>query len=216
MQAVKCYDRGTLRQWNGIQLAVPKNCSPETDLNAHALSRSRGRDGLSTFVDRTAIHPAFIRAIGLTRRYMFQKLSMKTTLFLLAVMAFLESRLLSQDNRSTAPGPTRPVRGGFGGPIELGPDDKSAFPPVPETFDQARDGIGHGKLEMVEYSSKSVGTTRKALVYTPPGYSEAKKYPGFYSCTVMGGVEEECHGVGLRRLFFKNWMVVSRAGRLSG
>jgi hypothetical protein len=42
---------------------------------------------------------------------------------------------------------------------------------VPEGFDMARDGIAHGKLEMVEYDSKSVGNKRKALVYTPPDYS---------------------------------------------
>lgn len=48
-------------------------------------------------------------------------------------------------------------RRGFGGPIELKPDDKPAFPDAPEGFDQARDGITHGKLEMVEYDSKSVG-----------------------------------------------------------
>jgi hypothetical protein len=69
----------------------------------------------------------------------------------------------------------RPRRGGFGGPIVLNEDDKPAFPPVPEGFDQARDGIAHGKLEMVEYDSKSVGTRRKALVYTPPGYSAGRQ-----------------------------------------
>src|SRR3954471_10987358 len=45
-------------------------------------------------------------------------------------------------------------RGGAGGPITLGPDDKPAFPPVPEGFDKPRDGIARGSLEMVEYDSK--------------------------------------------------------------
>lgn len=85
----------------------------------------------------------------------------------------------------------RPRRGGFGGPIELGPDDKPAFPPVPEGFDRPRDGIAHGKLEMVEYDSKSVGTRRKALVYTPPGYSADAKYPVLYLLHGIGGDEEE-------------------------
>ena len=82
-------------------------------------------------------------------------------------------------------------RGGFGGPIELGPDDKAAFPPVPASFDQKRDGIAHGTLEMVEYDSKSVGNKRKALVYTPPGYSPGTKYPVLYLLHGIGGDEEE-------------------------
>ncbi len=80
---------------------------------------------------------------------------------------------------------------GFGGPIELKPDDKPAFPPVPEGFDKARDGIAQGKLEMVEYDSKSVGNKRKALVYTPPGYSADTKYPVLYLLHGIGGDEEE-------------------------
>jgi enterochelin esterase-like enzyme len=90
--------------------------------------------------------------------------------------------------------PTQPAsgrRGGFGGPITLGPDDKPAFPPVPEGFDKPRDGIAHGSLEMVEYDSKTVSNKRKALVYTPPGYSTNTKYPVLYLLHGIGGDEEE-------------------------
>jgi hypothetical protein len=62
-------------------------------------------------------------------------------------------------------------RGGFGGPIVLGPDDKAAFPHAPEGFDKRREGIEHGKLERVDYDSKTVGVKRWMEVYTPPGYS---------------------------------------------
>lgn len=85
----------------------------------------------------------------------------------------------------------RPRRGGFGGPIVLNEDDKPAFPPVPEGFDRVRDGIAHGRLEMVEYDSKSVGNRRKALVYTPPGYSAETRYPVLYLLHGIGGDEEE-------------------------
>src|ERR1051325_3014316 len=71
-------------------------------------------------------------------------------------------------------------RRGFGGPIELKPDDKPAFPNPSEGFDKQREGIAHGKLEMVEYDSKSVGNKRKALGYRPPDYSAAKRYPALY------------------------------------
>ena len=82
-------------------------------------------------------------------------------------------------------------RGGFGGPIVLGPDDKPAFPPVPDGFDKAREGIERGKLERVDYDSKSVGVKRWMQVYTPPGYSNDKKYPVLYLLHGIGGNERE-------------------------
>ena len=87
----------------------------------------------------------------------------------------------------------RPRRGpgGFGGPIELKPDDKPAFDDPPAGFDKKRDDIPHGKLEMIEYDSKTVGTTRKMQVYTPPGYSKDKKYPVLYLLHGIGGDETE-------------------------
>lgn len=81
--------------------------------------------------------------------------------------------------------------GGFGGPIELRADDVPAFPNPPEGFDKAREGTQRGKLEMVEYDSKSVGNKRKALVYTPPGYSADQKYPVLYLLHGIGGDENE-------------------------
>ena len=81
--------------------------------------------------------------------------------------------------------------GGFGGPIVLGPDDKAAFDDPPAGFNQKRDDIPHGKLEMVEYESKTVGTTRKMNVYTPPGYSKDQKYPVLYLLHGIGGDETE-------------------------
>ncbi len=96
------------------------------------------------------------------------------------------------------------ARGGFGGPIELGPDDKRAFPPVPEGFDKAREGVAHGQLEMVEYDSKSVGNKRKALVYTPPGYSAGTKYPVLYLLHGIGGDEEEWRRGGQPNVILDN------------
>ena len=80
-------------------------------------------------------------------------------------------------------------RGGFGGPITLGPDDKEAFPKAPEGFDKPRDDIEHGKLERVDYDSTTVGVKRWMEVYTPPGYSKDKKYPVLYLLHGIGGNE---------------------------
>ena len=85
------------------------------------------------------------------------------------------------------PGP----RAAFGRPIVLEADDKPAFEDPPAGFKSRRDGISHGKLEMVEYDSKTVGTKRKMQVYTPPGYSKETKYPVLYLLHGIGGDENE-------------------------
>jgi alpha-N-arabinofuranosidase len=82
-------------------------------------------------------------------------------------------------------------RGGFGGPIELKPDDRAAFPNPPDGFDKTREGIEHGKLEKVYYESTSVGAKRWMQVYTPPGYSAEHKYPVLYLLHGIGGNERE-------------------------
>jgi len=82
-------------------------------------------------------------------------------------------------------------RGGFGGPIELGPDDKPAFADPPAGFNARRENVPHGELTMVEYDSKTVGTRRKMLVYTPPGHSTDRKYPVLYLLHGIGGDETE-------------------------
>jgi enterochelin esterase-like enzyme len=82
-------------------------------------------------------------------------------------------------------------RGGFGGPIVLGPDDKAAFPNPPAGFDKPREGVAKGKLERVDYDSKTVGVKRWMQVYTPPGYSKDKKYPQLYMLHGIGGNERE-------------------------
>lgn len=105
----------------------------------------------------------------------------------------------------------RSGRGGFGGPIVLGSDDKPAFPPAPEGFDKARDGITHGKIEIVEYDSKSVGNKRKSLVYTPPGYSAEIKYPVLYLLHGIGGDEEEWRRGGHPEIILDNLIADKKA-----
>ncbi|MBC7889716.1 MAG: esterase family protein [Ferruginibacter sp.] len=82
------------------------------------------------------------------------------------------------------PGPPR-------GPIVLAADDTEAFPHAPAGFDKKRENIMHGKTDSVQYDSKIVGTRRKLLIYTPPGYSAGKKYPVLYLLHGIGGTERE-------------------------
>lgn len=65
------------------------------------------------------------------------------------------------------------------------------IPPPPAGFDTPRTGVDAGKLELVEYESKTVGIKRKARVYTPPQYSADKKYPVLYLLHGIGGDENE-------------------------
>ena len=93
---------------------------------------------------------------------------------------------------ATQPAGSGARRGGRGNrQIVLGPDDKQVYPDPPAGFNAKRDGIPHGKLEMIEYDSKTVGTKRKMQVYTPPGYSKDKKYPVLYLLHGIGGDETE-------------------------
>ena len=69
---------------------------------------------------------------------------------------------------------------------------------APAGFDSFRAGIPHGKIDTVQYYSKTVGSRRKALVYTPPSWSRRNKYPVLYLLHGIGGDEKE-NCIGLRR-----------------
>ncbi|HVO74921.1 MAG TPA: alpha/beta hydrolase-fold protein [Ignavibacteriaceae bacterium] len=62
---------------------------------------------------------------------------------------------------------------------------------APQGFDSLRTRILHGKIDSIYYPSKTVGTKRKALIYTPPGFSKSKKYPVLYLLHGIGGDEKE-------------------------
>jgi len=105
----------------------------------------------------------------------------------------------------------RPGGGGFGGPITLNPDDVQAFPEPPEGIIADRADVPHGKLEMIEYDSKSVGARRKTYVYTPPGYSPEKKYPVLYLLHGIGGDETEWHRFAKPNLLMDNLLAEGKA-----
>ncbi len=63
--------------------------------------------------------------------------------------------------------------------------------PAPEGYDIYRNSIPHGTIDSITYKSKTVGNERKALVYTPPGYSRDEKYPVLYLLHGIGGDEKE-------------------------
>jgi enterochelin esterase-like enzyme len=67
--------------------------------------------------------------------------------------------------------------------------EEAPLAPAPAGFDARREGIERGKVETVEYDSKSVGAKRKLVVYTPPGYSKETRYPVLYLLHGIGDDE---------------------------
>lgn len=61
---------------------------------------------------------------------------------------------------------------------------------VPQDFDAIHSSIAHGKIDTVTYVSTTVGTNRRALVYTPPGFNKNKKYPVLYLLHGISGDEK--------------------------
>jgi len=122
----------------------------------------------------------------------------------------------AQANAAATPAADSPRRGaggpgGFGRQITLGPDDKQVFPDPPAGFNARRDDIPHGNLEMISYESRSVGTTRKMQVYTPPGYSRDKKYPVLYLLHGIGGDETEWHRFATPNVLLDNLIAEGKA-----
>jgi enterochelin esterase-like enzyme len=68
---------------------------------------------------------------------------------------------------------------------------QDAVKPASTGFDVLRESIAHGNIDSITYQSKTVGNKRKALVYTPPGYTKKNKYPVLYLLHGIGGDEKE-------------------------
>ena len=73
----------------------------------------------------------------------------------------------------------------------LGTWAQSPIPHAQAGFDIEKAEIAKGKVDTVSYDSKTVGVKRKALVYTPPGFSKKTKYPVLYLLHGIGGDELE-------------------------
>ncbi|WP_294201161.1 alpha/beta hydrolase-fold protein [uncultured Chryseobacterium sp.] len=75
---------------------------------------------------------------------------------------------------------------------------------APAGFDVANTGIPHGKIDSIQYPSKTVGVTRKALIYTPPGFKKGNKYPVLYLLHGIGGDEKEWYKNGTPQIILDN------------
>lgn len=81
---------------------------------------------------------------------------------------------------------------------------QSTISQAPAGFDQLKPDISKGKIDTLIYFSSTVGTDRKTLVYTPPGYSDSKKYPVLYLLHGIGGDEKEWLNNGQPQVILDN------------
>src|SRR5690606_27458846 len=73
--------------------------------------------------------------------------------------------------------------------------------------------VPHGKVTYEYYQSKTLGTTRQLLVYTPPGYdpSGKTKYPVLYLIHGGSDTEETWTKVGRANLIADNLIAERKA-----
>jgi enterochelin esterase-like enzyme len=70
-------------------------------------------------------------------------------------------------------------------------ENLDAYPAAPEGFNVVRENIPHGEVKIVEYDSRTLGLRRLLRIYTPPGYSAARKYPVLYLHHGLGNTSTE-------------------------
>jgi len=75
---------------------------------------------------------------------------------------------------------------------------------APQGFDSLRTDIPHGKIDTITYASATVGTNRRAIIYTPPGFSKKNKYSVLYLLHGIGGDEKEWLNGGKPQVILDN------------
>ncbi len=71
-------------------------------------------------------------------------------------------------------------------------------------FDEPKATVASGSIDTITYASTTVGTNRRALVYTPPGYDQTKRYPVLYLLHGIGGDEKEWFNQGRPHVILDN------------
>jgi enterochelin esterase-like enzyme len=87
----------------------------------------------------------------------------------------------------------------------------TAYPNAPAGFDVRQPGIQSGRVEPIEYDSKVTGNKRPAVVYTPPGYSTARKYPVLYLLHGIGGTQNHWTQFGAADAILDNLIAANKA-----
>ncbi len=121
---------------------------------------------------------------------------MKNTFLISALLLLFQVGIIAQNTPKQTAGSEYP--------------NKEIFKTIPEGFDTPKTGIQHGKVDTIVYNSTTVGNARKALIYTPPGYSKNKKYPVLYLLHGIGGDEKEWLNQGKPQVILDNLYAVKK------
>lgn len=127
---------------------------------------------------------------------------MRAMFLSMAVLVWMGGAPLLQPATAAAPGADTTAQPGEA--AQQGEADRQAYPEPPPGIDAHRADIPHGKLEMIEYDSRTVGTRRKMHVYTPPDYSSDRAYPVLYLLHGIGGDETEWYRFARPNLLMDN------------
>src|SRR2546427_3113771 len=122
----------TLKQ-DGASVTGKANVDREGEKREAELKEGKVEGDTVTFVERLKIQDNDVR-ITYTG-----KISGNEIKFTRQVGEFGKSEATAKREGGAAAAPGQRGRGGFGGPIELKPDDKPAFPNPPEGFDKSRE-----------------------------------------------------------------------------
>lgn len=121
---------------------------------------------------------------------------MKNTFLISALLLLFQVSIVAQNASKQTTGSEYP--------------NSEIFKTIPDGFDTPKAGIQHGKIDTIVYNSTTVGNPRKALIYTPPGYSKNKKYPVLYLLHGIGGDEKEWLNQGKPQIILDNLYAVKK------
>jgi enterochelin esterase-like enzyme len=85
------------------------------------------------------------------------------------------------------------------------------LPNAPAGFDVRRPDAAAGRVERIEYPSTVTNTKRPAMVYLPPGYSSARRYPVLYLLHGIGGNERHWTQFGAADSILDNLIAANQA-----
>lgn len=89
-------------------------------------------------------------------------------------------------------------------------NSQNSLTPAALGYDIVIETIPHGKIDTLFYESKTVGTKRKTLIYTPPNYSPDNKYPVLYLLHGIGGDEKEWFNGGHPEVILDNLYALNK------
>ena len=73
--------------------------------------------------------------------------------------------------------------------VQIKDDAQPSAEEPPAGFDVRREELPRGRMQIVDYESLSLGSTRRAVIYTPPNYQPDQTYPVLYLLHGIGDTE---------------------------